>query len=101
LDPTQTQVFYNPKYEELFEPVKGPQPPFISTTIAVGKRNTLTGFVQDENINDNVFKIQYTSFLNKGFAADPTLGRPDTIVGNLVNSRMFTSSLTRQNSSQT
>jgi hypothetical protein len=29
------------------------------------------------------------------------LGRPDTIVGNLVNSRMFTSSLTRQNSSQT
>jgi len=96
LDPTQSQVFFNPKYEELFEPVKGPQPPFVSTTIAVGKRNTLTGFVQDENLNDNIFKLQYTSFANKGFAADPTLGRPDMIVGNLINSQIETAKKTQK-----
>jgi hypothetical protein len=35
-------------------------------------KNTLTGYVQDDHVNDFDFRLQYNEFTRRGVAADPT-----------------------------
>lgn len=64
------QVFTNPTYEELWKPELGPVTPW-GPTVAPGQKNILTGFVQDEAINDYLFEQQHHLFQTNGYAVDP------------------------------
>jgi len=35
-------------------------------------KNTLTGYVQDDHVNDFDFRLQYNEFSKRGVAANPT-----------------------------
>lgn len=61
VNPTDKELFYNPKYEELFTPVQGPQNPFL-TDQQKAHRNTLTGFVEEAHINEFQFENQRRTF---------------------------------------
>uniref|UniRef100_A0A1I8GUG9 Pre-mRNA-processing factor 17 n=2 Tax=Macrostomum lignano TaxID=282301 RepID=A0A1I8GUG9_9PLAT len=77
LDPTCKELAYNPKADELFAPVLGPQVPGKSTA----PKNTLTGFVEPSHMNDFHFETQRRTFHSYGYAADPSIDA-DSMVGN-------------------
>jgi len=66
-----SQVFTNPTYQNLWKPEQGPTPPW-GLSVARGQKNILTGFVQDEAMNDFVFEQQHHLFQTTGMAEDPT-----------------------------
>jgi hypothetical protein len=68
----KTMVYHNVKASDLYAPIQGPTMPF-SSAIIPGQKNTLTGFVEDEAVNDEVFKQQYSQFAVKGYAIDPSM----------------------------
>lgn len=64
------QVFTNPTYNELWKPELGPATPW-GMSVAPGQKNILTGFVQDEAINDYLFEQQHHLFQTTGEAIHP------------------------------
>lgn len=62
VNPSDKELLYNPKYEELFTPVQGPSNPFLTDQQNDRHRNTLTGFVEEAHINDFQFENQRRTF---------------------------------------
>ena len=71
MDPTATEVKYNPKYEELYAPVVGPSNPFKTQQQAASK-NHLAGFVEDAHVNEFQFETQRRTFQSYKYAYDPS-----------------------------
>lgn len=61
----------NPKYEELWRPVSGPQAPWTQSAIVPGQRNNLAGYVEDTKVNDYAFDLQHNTFVSHGIAINP------------------------------
>lgn len=77
IDPTAKEVTYNPKFDEMFSPVVGPENPFITEQM-VARRNMLSGFVEQAHISEFQFENQRRTFTSYGYALDPTVdGTPD------------------------
>ncbi|GAB6032820.1 pre-mRNA-processing factor 17 [Chamberlinius hualienensis] len=77
IDPTSKEVSYNPKYDDLFAPVIGPENPF-KTNQERAYKNMLSGFVEPAFVNDFQFESQRRTFASFGYALDPTVdGAPD------------------------
>jgi len=86
LDPLATEIKYNPKYEELYAPVAGPENPF-KTQQQSAHKNTLAGFVEDAHVNAFQFETQRRTFHSYGYAYDPSTtgeGEGDKLVGSEV-----------------
>ena len=65
LDPSATEIKYNPKYEELYAPVAGPRNPF-KTQQQEAHKNTLSGYVEDAHVNAFQFETQRRTFHSYG-----------------------------------
>lgn len=76
IDPISKELTYNPKYEELFAPVQGPENPFL-TNQQRAQRNTLSGFVEKAHISAFNFENQRRTFHTYGYALDPSVNDPD------------------------
>lgn len=72
LDPTLKEVTYNPRYEEMYAPVKGPEHPDL-TMQQRAPRNTLAGYVEKAHINAFEFENQRRTFHTYGYALDPSV----------------------------
>jgi len=72
LDPTLKEVAYNPRYEEMYAPVKGPEHPDL-TMQQRAPRNTLAGYVEKAHINAFEFENQRRTFHTYGYALDPSV----------------------------
>jgi len=89
LDPTATEVKYNPKYDELHAPVVGPKNPFKTQQEAATK-NTLAGYVEDAHVNAFQFELQRRTFHSYGYAYDPSTtsqGEGDKLCGDFVKAK--------------
>lgn len=83
VDPKEKELVYNPKYEELFAPVQGPDNPFLSEQQKAPK-NTTTGFIESAHVSDFQFENQRRTFHSYGYALDPSADNPtagDNYVG--------------------
>ena len=49
-DPSKRQVYYNPKYEDMYAPVAGPVHPFSRDGLAQGSKNHKQGMVEVRHI---------------------------------------------------
>lgn len=72
IDPTLKEIDYNPKYEELYAPVKGPENPDLTEQLRA-QRNTLAGYVEKAHINAFEFENQRRTFHTYGYALDPSV----------------------------
>lgn len=72
VDPNTRVLFHNPKYEELYAPLVGPENPF-KTQQQKAEKNTLAGFVEPAHMNDFHFESQRRTFTSYGYALDPSL----------------------------
>lgn len=63
---------YNPKYEELYAPVQGPDNPFL-TEQQRAPRNMLSGYVEKAHISAFNFENQRRTFHTYGYALDPSV----------------------------
>lgn len=79
IKPTEKMLAYNPKFEELFAPLQGPENPFISDQMKATK-NTTTGFVEEAHISEFQFENQRRTFHSYGYALDPSADNPTTDV---------------------
>uniref|UniRef100_A0A182RI67 Pre-mRNA-processing factor 17 n=1 Tax=Anopheles funestus TaxID=62324 RepID=A0A182RI67_ANOFN len=70
--PTVKEINYNPRYEELYAPVAGPENPFLTQQMRAPK-NMLTGFVENAHISDFQFENQRKTFHSYGYALDPSV----------------------------
>ncbi|KAK8793376.1 hypothetical protein WA158_004735 [Blastocystis sp. Blastoise] len=70
LIPTTTDELlkFNPKASELYSDAQGPENPFLANPTAYGKKNVLTGFVENTNVEHLHFKEQYQTYENYGYA---------------------------------
>ncbi|KAL1441519.1 hypothetical protein MTO96_008486 [Rhipicephalus appendiculatus] len=71
IDPTSKELLFNPKFDNLFAPVVGPENPFKSQQQKAVK-NTLAGYVEPAHVNDFHFESQRLTFNSYGYAIDPT-----------------------------
>lgn len=71
IDPNSKELLYNPKFENLFAPVVGPENPF-KTQQQKALKNTLAGYVEPAHVNDFHFESQRLTFSSYGYALDPT-----------------------------
>lgn len=71
VDPTTKELQYNPKYEELFAPVKGPDNPNLTDQMKA-PRNVLAGYVEKAHISAFQFENQRRTFHTYGYALDPS-----------------------------
>lgn len=72
IDPAAQEVAYNPKYDELFAPVVGPENPFKSKQMQM-KRNMLSGYVEPAHLSEFQFENQRRTFNSFGYALDPSV----------------------------
>lgn len=97
VDPTTKELQYNPKYEELFAPVKGPENPNLTDQMKA-PRNTLSGYVEKAHISAFQFENQRRTFHTYGYALDPSVDGGSTggqsFVGDLQVSPLLSHSLT-------
>lgn len=70
------EITHNPKYEELFAPVVGPEYPFKSKQLLV-TRNVLSGYVEPAHLSEFQFENQRRTFNSFGYALDPTVDGAD------------------------
>lgn len=63
---------YNPRFEELYAPVKGPENPYL-TEQQKAARNMLSGYVEKAHISDFNFENQRRTFHTYGYALDPSV----------------------------
>lgn len=59
------EVMHNPKYEELFAPVLGPENPFKSKQMQMD-RNVLSGFAEPAHLSEFQFENQRRTFNSFG-----------------------------------
>ncbi|XP_055939195.1 pre-mRNA-processing factor 17-like [Argiope bruennichi] len=85
VDPLSRTISYNPKYEELYAPVAGPENPF-KTQQQKADKNTLAGFVEPANISDFHFECQRRTFASYGYAVDPSLNDAEKTKDKLITS---------------
>ncbi|CAG8751643.1 950_t:CDS:2, partial [Racocetra fulgida] len=78
--PTDTQIAVNIPYEDLIQPVVGPNNPFSTRVI---NQNVLTGHVEEQAYSEFAFRTQQRTFTSFGYAADPSL--VNTSSGGAVN----------------
>lgn len=76
IDPTSKELTYNPRYEELFAPVQGPENPNL-TDQQRAQRNTLSGYVEKAHISAFNFENQRRTFHTYGYALDPSVNDKD------------------------
>ncbi|VDP39865.1 unnamed protein product, partial [Soboliphyme baturini] len=72
VDLTKKELDFNPKFEELFAPVVGPDNPFKSEQCLLSK-NILTGFVENAHFNDFHFEIIQRRFCSNTAVLNITL----------------------------
>lgn len=72
IDPSTKELAYNPKFDELFAPVQGPDNPFLTDQMRA-PRNTLSGYVEKAHISAFNFENQRRTFHTYGFALDPSV----------------------------
>ncbi|XP_023218615.1 pre-mRNA-processing factor 17-like [Centruroides sculpturatus] len=72
VDPTSKVLSYNPKFDQLYAPVLGPENPF-KTQQQRADKNMLSGFVEAAHVNDFHFESQRRTFASYGYALDPTV----------------------------
>ncbi|KAG4079161.1 hypothetical protein HA402_001132 [Bradysia odoriphaga] len=72
IDPSTKELAYNPKFDELFAPVQGPENPFLTDQMRA-PRNTLSGYVEKAHISAFNFENQRRTFHTYGFALDPSV----------------------------
>ncbi|VDK48856.1 unnamed protein product [Anisakis simplex] len=82
VDPHAKELDYNPKYEELFQPIAGPSNPFKSASQNANK-NTLTGYVEPAHVDKFQFDQQIRSFDTLGYARDPSADHSANFIGNV------------------
>ena len=75
LDPGTKELAYNPKFDELYAPVVGPQNP-NKTQQENAVKNTLAGYVEPAHLNDFQFELERRTFHSYGFAHDPSSDNP-------------------------
>lgn len=83
VDPTTKELTYNPKYEELFAPLKGPENPNLTEQMKA-PRNTLSGYVEKAHISAFQFENQRRTFHTYGYALDPSADGPSASGQNFV-----------------
>lgn len=76
IDPRVEELNYNPKYEQLFAPVVGPENPFKSTQ-QQATRNMLSGYVEPAHLSEFQFENQRRTFNSFGYALDPSVNTED------------------------
>lgn len=72
IHPDTNEVNYNPKYEELFAPMVGPENPFKTQQQSMNK-NTLAGHVEPAHVSSFQFENQRRTFASFGYALDPSV----------------------------
>lgn len=72
IDPTSKEITYNPKYDEMYAPVQGPENPYL-TNQQKAPRNTLSGYVEKAHISAFNFENQRRTFHTYGYALDPSV----------------------------
>lgn len=72
IDPKSKELMFNPKYEELFAPVQGPENPYL-TEQQKAPRNMLSGYVEKAHISAFTFENQRRTFHAYGYALDPSV----------------------------
>ncbi|XP_050727011.1 pre-mRNA-processing factor 17-like [Eriocheir sinensis] len=76
IDPDQKELMYNPKFDELYAPVLGPEA--VHSKYHEVDRNTLAGYVETAHFNDFEFESQRRTFTTYGYAVDPSIsGAPE------------------------
>lgn len=77
---------YNPKFDELYAPVQGPENPYL-TSQQRAQRNTLSGYVEKAHISAFNFENQRRTFHTYGYALDPSVNTTEndgqTFVGDV------------------
>ena len=74
------EVSYNPKYEEMFAPMVGPENPHKTETQKADK-NMLSGKVEPAHLNEFQFELQRRTFHSYGFAQDPSNDPSQELIG--------------------
>lgn len=64
---------HNPKFDELFSPMVGPENPFLTQQMRANK-NMLSGYVEKAHMSEFQFENQRRTFNSFGYALDPTVG---------------------------
>ncbi|CAI2294881.1 unnamed protein product [Caenorhabditis sp. 36 PRJEB53466] len=80
IDPKTKEIKSNPKFEQLFQPEKGPVNPFKSEKQR-SQKNTLTGFVEPAHFNEFHFNRQIRSFDTLGYANNPSAESSNAFIG--------------------
>ncbi|XP_045110448.1 pre-mRNA-processing factor 17-like isoform X1 [Portunus trituberculatus] len=76
IDPSEKELKYNPKYDELYAPVLGPEA--LHSKYHEVDRNSLAGHVETAHFNDFEFESQRRTFTTYGYAVDPSIsGHPE------------------------
>lgn len=76
IDPITKELAYNPKYDEMYAPVQGPENPFL-TNQQRAPRNTLSGYVEKAHVSEFNFENQRRTFHTYGYALDPSVNDAD------------------------
>ncbi|CAF0870012.1 unnamed protein product, partial [Didymodactylos carnosus] len=86
LDIKTKLVTFNPKYEDMYAPVFGPENPHLNQQQRAFK-NMLSGHVESTSVSDFLFENQRRTFDSFGYAADPSTETHSTthLVGDLIN----------------
>ncbi|RXG61399.1 Pre-mRNA-processing factor 17 [Armadillidium vulgare] len=71
IDPNDKELKFNPKYEELYAPVLGPQR--LESAYHDVERNILSGHVEQAHVSDFQFETQRRTFASYGYAIDPSI----------------------------
>ncbi|CAK5009775.1 unnamed protein product [Meloidogyne enterolobii] len=89
IDPKTKELYYNPKYEELFMPDVGPSNPFKSEHQKAPK-NTLTGFVEPAHFSGFHFDRAIRSYDTLGYAENPSAdaGGSSSFVGDVESAHL-------------
>ncbi|KAG5679182.1 hypothetical protein PVAND_008771 [Polypedilum vanderplanki] len=69
--PTEKELQYNPRYDELFAPIQGPVNINLTEQQKMPK-NTATGFIEAAHVSDFQFENQRRTFHSFGYALDPS-----------------------------
>lgn len=72
IHPDTSELSYNPKYDELFAPVVGPENPFKTQQQQIEK-NVLCGHIEPAHVSEFQFETQRRTFASFGYAIDPSI----------------------------
>lgn len=87
MNPTLKELQHNPKFDELYAPIVGPENPF-QTQHSKAHKNMLSGFVEKAHISEFQFENQRRTFTSYGHALDPTADEDSTNT-NIISNALF------------